>query len=155
MPKLINLTGKKFGRLVVLRRGSNRANNTYWLAQCSCGVIKNYAGSSLRRGATKSCGCLCSFLAAARTGPAHPCWKGGKPDKDGYVQRLGKAEHRLVMEALLGRKLQPFETVHHKNGIRSDNRVENLELWTNSHPHGQRVSDLVEWAKEILKKYGT
>lgn len=40
-----------------------------------------------------------------------------------------------------------------KNGIRDDNRPENLELWTKSQPAGQRVVDLVAWAKEILDKY--
>ena len=62
-------------------------------------------------------------------------------------------EHILVMEEAVGRILEPNENIHHKNGIRSDNRLENLELWTRSHPTGCRVSDLLDWAHEFIAKY--
>ena len=87
--------------------------------------------------------------------------------KDGYVEvkrpgHFGKnkargddwyAEHRYVMECYLRRPLHNHENVHHINGKRDDNRLENLELWTSTQPAGQRVIDLLDWADYIIAQY--
>ena len=60
MPKLIDLTGNKYGRLTVLYKDIKRKTNngSYWVCQCDCGKIKSVKSSSLRRGEIESCGCL-------------------------------------------------------------------------------------------------
>lgn len=79
-----------------------------------------------------------------------------KVSREGYVMvktaenqgRLGRrwmAEHRMVMEAHLGRPLLARENVHHVNGDRADNRLENLELWFRPQAAGQRVEDLIAY----------
>lgn len=69
--------------------------------------------------------------------------------KDGRI-----LEHTFVMSEHLKRPLMKNETVHHINGVRDDNRIENLQLWSTSQPSGQRVDEKITWAKEFLESYG-
>ena len=119
---------------------------------CACGLPKQKKSQTCTR-------CI------VQAGSANRNWRGGRTyHRKGYVlvktRDHPKAtengytfEHILVMEALLGRFLVPGETVHHLNGVKDDNRPENLELWTRPQPSGIRVSDAIAWAHEILLRY--
>ena len=119
----------------------------------SCGNLMQRASTFCRN---------CAFI-----GNLNGNWKGGKTrHQKGYVMRnmpehprantskMYVFEHILVMEDYLGRYLDVGEMIHHKNCIKDDNRIENLELWTTNHPTGCRVSDLLQWAYEIIELYG-
>lgn len=54
----IDMTGKKYNRLTVLKPDTKKTPNQYWICQCECGTIKSIRGDHIRHGRTKSCGCL-------------------------------------------------------------------------------------------------
>jgi hypothetical protein len=172
-PNSQDLTGKIFGKLTVTAKGNMKqfpcgTSARLWVCQCECGKITEVLANNLRRGNTKSCGCADTYR-KRRKGELSHNWSGGRwINRDGYVMvyitestkdyvrsssRTYELEHVLVMSKFLNRKLTADETVHHINGIRDDNRLENLELWSSSHPPGQRVEDKIKWAEEILSLY--
>jgi hypothetical protein len=71
-----------------------------------------------------------------------------------YINGKRIGEHRHVMEQQLGRKLVKGESVHHKNGVRDENRPENLELRVAAHRQGLSVEEAIAWAQEIILRYG-
>lgn len=124
-----------------------RANNTKYCSK-SCkklGVFRRYAGLPVKgcRKHVKGSGYI-QANGYKVISKKHP-----NASKRGQI-----LEHKLIMSEHLGRPIAKHETVHHKNGIRHDNRLENLELWSHSHPFGQRVEDKIAWAIDFLKEYG-
>ena len=124
------------------------------LVQVKCPVCSALFGQRPKDERPKTCSRHCARkLDAVRYGPKN--WKGGRyKHASGYVKVLCKdhpkadgngyiMEHRVVMERVLRRQLQPHEHVHHKNGVRDDNRRENLELWQGKDPPGRRVADQI------------
>lgn len=113
-----------------------------------CGVALSRVGRGRKKPLCRSC---C-------TGENAYNYKGGHTTTQGYVtvrRKDGSAtfKHRVVMEDKLGRRLAQDETVHHLNGVRDDNRIENLELWVGAHPRGLKIPDAIKWAEEILARY--
>jgi hypothetical protein len=93
------------------------------------------------------CGSKLKHKSRAKIPTCFDCPRVKRKDR-GYIVAIdretgkGTFAHRVIYERHLGRKLLPNENIHHKNGVRDDNRLENLELWTTSQPAGQRDSDL-------------
>ena len=79
MSKLIDLTGRQFGRLTVVKRGANKGNVTAWDCVCECGNKVCVAGTSLTRGITKSCGCYRAAQCKDRPNAVKHGKKGTRP----------------------------------------------------------------------------
>lgn len=153
VPSLLN---ERYGLLVVMERVENSQDRkAQWLCKCDCGGEKITTSSHLRNGGVKSCGCLARWHnRGGKRGkrergyiliykPKHP-----NSVRGGYIR-----EHVFVMSEYIGRPLKKKEQVHHRNGIKSDNRIENLELWSGSHPTGQRVEDMIKFCIDYLREY--
>jgi hypothetical protein len=144
MPKALDLTGRRFGRLTVVRLITTKPRRK-WLCRCSCGKEIAVAVDHLMSSHTQSCGCL--RVENLPRGNKHHGWKGGRRRRQGgYIYVLMRthpnrdergyvAEHRLVVEKRLGRLLSAEEQVHHIDGDPANNQESNLHLFPNPRAH--------------------
>ena len=138
--------GDEIGHFTVIAVcGQKRGGWQYEVRDRRCGHRKRVIDKPAQpyRGHVSACDCPARVY---RDGYA--CWSWRRDGKLIFVP-----EHRIVMERALGRELYADENVHHRNGLRADNRPENLELWSTSQPCGQRVEDKLAWAVMILERY--
>jgi len=146
----VSHVGKVYGKLTVLsysHRVKYKSGSAikFWNCSCECGRVTSKASPSLTSGGSKSCGCSRN--------------KGGKVNNQGYmsvydrVDRKYKLQHREVYKKHYGIKLKPHQNIHHINGNRLDNRIENLELWDTSQPSGQRIEDKIKYYFELVEDY--
>ena len=102
--------------------------------QCN-NTIKTYP-SRIKRGEDRFCSHKCGNHSRGRSGEQNGNWRGGRFISNGYVYlRYNggyRAEHDILIEQSIGRKLKKGEEVHHINGVKTDNRLENLQLVTKS-----------------------
>lgn len=162
--------GSRHGRLTVL--GFDTARRTkdggrFVQCQCDCGTACTVEADNVASGGVRSCGCMRQemYEQFKRGGSHTHGWKGGRRYlRHGYVVLHNPAhpnamsdgyvlEHVSVMSAFLGRPMRDGESIHHKNGIRDDNRIDNLELWTQGQPYGQRAEDVLAWCKAYIAQY--
>lgn len=176
-PAYLTAYRKKFGRDPLYcsipcsadgRRSDTQAKSVFTCLQCGkVNPMKRYAASDGSRYYREQKFCDIDCKAAHQRSSALQKFEAGEYSRHikrhGYVwisvpslvtgKKHEMLEHRFVMSRHLGRDLLPEETVHHINGIRADNRIENLELFSSRHGPGQRVTDKVAFAVEILLLY--
>lgn len=129
------------GDVISYRRGMGYHERSYCNKQCASATQNKPTGSESHswRGGRRKAGNGYMAVAKSMLDEDEASLFGDMfYDPNGSPRVL---EHRLVMARELGRPLIPHEQVHHKNGQRDDNRIENLELWAHGHPAGQRLED--------------
>ena len=153
--------GQKFGQLEVIslttsmKTPKGKSSMAYVICRCDCGAVKIIYKGHLFKGDRKTCGARgCSKRNFIRTVKAKNV-NGYGLTSDGYrrvwVGHKQMLVHRAVMEGHLNRKLKSNETVHHLNGIKTDNRIENLKVLTDSVHSKTHSEKLIEIA--LLRKH--
>jgi hypothetical protein len=141
-----NLIGFRSGRLLVtgFSHMDKNGHGSLWLCKCDCGNTHITRGTHIVQQKTLSCGCyrkdMFDLWRKDKCGKKNMAYKGGRVSVGGYIKILIPfaeqksrcdryiLEHRKVMEEKIGRKLKANEIVHHINGIKNDNRIDNLEI---------------------------
>ena len=128
MKKAVDLTGQRFGRLVVIRQNgtttSPKCKRPMWECQCDCGNVVTVAGYSLRRGATKSCGCLMREMRSGGRKPMRLVTVNGETRNINAWAKIIGVKHTTIISAerhgktaeeYIAKKLKELEGDHGRN----------------------------------------
>ena len=164
--KPINLLNKRFGRLLVLKRlENNKHGRTIWLCKCDCGNSIKVSGNSLLRKNTQSCGCLRNQKSKERMlnknivqkGIKNPAYNGGltfhKTKNRWFIVCRNKQQvafSRAVYEAKIGIELPDKSVVHHIDLDSSNDKEENLYLFSNHAAHTRYHNIVGEGVSSML-----
>lgn len=127
MPNEIDITGKKFNRWTVIKRVHVYPRRTFWLCRCDCGTERPVEGKHVRYGTSKSCGCLCLEINAARL----------KGNKLGYKHGFEKHPLRAIRKAMIDRCENPNNRFYKNYGGRG---IQVCSMWKNS------LEYFIKWA---------
>lgn len=148
------------------RRKTSEAKNTFTCENCGKTQSRRRKEGGRLYMEQKYCDHKCKVEAQMKA--AHERFKSGAYGRhikrNGYVWisvpalanggvKREMLEHRYVMEQHLGRALQPGETIHHRDGDRQNNKIENLELHVSNHGPGQEIHDVIAWCIAMLRRY--
>lgn len=160
--QVCDLLGKRFGELTVIEKTNKRMNGSViWACSCICGNRIELTSRGLKTRKRHTCGCGKEYI-RVYDGYGYVSISISNDEISKYTiykksinrNRTYIKEHIYVMAKYLGRPIDTsLESVHHKNGIKDDNRIENLELRTRYHGKGQNIEDLIYDALQLLARH--
>ena len=125
--KLIDLTGKVFGRLTVVRRSELKTREPSWVCCCSCGSVKTVLGSNLKAKRTTSCGCRNREVVAARS------------TKHGHACRGRVAREHRIWRSMLKRCSSPRDPAYKHYGGRG---IKVCQRWRGKNGFQNFIADM-------------
>ena len=135
-----DLSGKRFGRFLVICRADNKNGRVMFKCKCNCGGKLTTYSRTLRNKETRSCGCL-HLEQSKRNLPSNTRPVGSERIHDGYVEvklstGIWRRRHIVELEKYLGRSLEPGEIGHHCDRNKKNDKLSNIELML----HGEHTA---------------
>jgi|TARA_B110000483_G_C18040298_1_gene482330 hypothetical protein len=160
---------EKFGDITLLNSPTSITTKLRCIVKCDCGNKADYNVGGIKAKKTTHCGCerpevVSTYLDIVNgklvTSANKSTNKGGyvtysinNGEYNGNIFHGPYSGHKLIYEMYNGVTLTSNQNIHHKNGVRDDNHIDNLELWDTSQPAGQRVLEKLSYYFELVKSH--